>query len=196
MSSSDLAVETELVHFVGVIQDTTAHETSPLHFSRQNQTVPSRQIASVYFCVGERANTVRVQHAVPLERTRGDHRNAQLRLVLIAPEPRQQLRHAKVRVLRPPGGTVVRCIKLCDATTRFRWHSSPCKETPHTLQYTHTTRRCVASANPQSTTVSAWTSSCLCALEPRRLLLDFGKSWGDAPSSTPTTPSAAKAGLL
>ena len=140
MSSSDMAVETGLVHFVGVIQDTTAHETSPLHFSRQNQTVPSRQIASVYFCVGERANTVRVQHAVPLERTRGDHRNAQLRLVLIAPEPRQQLRHAKVRVLRPPGGTVVRCIKLCDATTRFRWHSSPCKETPHTHCNTRTRR--------------------------------------------------------
>ena len=52
--------------------------------------------------------------------------------MLIAPEPRQQLRHAKVLVLRPPGGTVVRCIKLCGATTRFRWRSSPCKETPHT----------------------------------------------------------------
>ena len=68
MSSSDLAVETELVHFVGVIQDTTAYETSPLHVSRQNQTVPWRQIASVQSCVGELANTVRVQNAVPLEK--------------------------------------------------------------------------------------------------------------------------------
>ena len=68
MSSSDMAVETELVHFVGVIQDTTAHETSPLHVSRQNQTVPWRQIASVHYCVRELANTVRAQHTVPVEK--------------------------------------------------------------------------------------------------------------------------------
>ena len=68
MSSSDLAVETGLVHFVGVIQDTTAYETSPLHVSRQNQTVPWRQIASIHSCARELANTVRVQHAVPLEK--------------------------------------------------------------------------------------------------------------------------------
>ena len=49
---------------------------------------------------------------------------------------------------------------------------------------THTTRRCVASANPSSTTVSAWTSSGLCALEPPCLLLHFGTPWCDAPSST------------
>ena len=68
MSSSDMAVETGLVLFVGVIQDTTAHETSPLHVSRQNQTVPWRQIASIHSCAGELANIVRVQHAVPLEK--------------------------------------------------------------------------------------------------------------------------------
>ena len=68
MSSSDMAVETGLVHFVGVIQDTTAYETSPLHVSRQNQTVPWRQIASVHSCARERAITVRVQNAVPLEK--------------------------------------------------------------------------------------------------------------------------------
>ena len=103
--------------------------------------------------------------------------------MLIAPEPRQQLRHAKVLVLRPPGGTVVRCIKLCDATTRFRWRSSPCKETPHTG--IHTQRGGVSPPQIHRAPPSRPGHPLACVhSSPPCLLLHFGTPWCDAPSST------------
>ena len=142
MSSSDFAVETGLVHFVGVMQDTTAHETSPLQVSNKTDGPLAPNCKCPLLRGRAREHRQSSTRSTSRERRRADRRNAQLRLVLIAPEPRQQLRHAKVLVLRPPGGTVVRCIKLCDATTRFRWRSSPCKETPHTGIHTHDEEVC------------------------------------------------------
>ena len=165
------------------IQLRTKHPlcTSP---DKTRRSLGAKLQASIHSCAGELANTVRVQHAVPLEEGDVvDHRHAQLRLVLIAPELRQQLRHAKVRVLRPPGGTVVRCIQLCDATTRFRWRSSPCKETPHTGIHTHDEEVCRLRKYIEHHRLGLDVLWPVCTRDSF-LLLHFGKSWGDAPSST------------
>ena len=146
MSSSDMTVETGLVHFVGVIQDTTASETSPLHVSRQNETVPGRQIASVQSCVGERANTVRGQNAVPLEK--GD-------LVITEMHSSTLNGSRKKRGNNCDTPRSSSCDRLEDVgafNSVMRRRGSAGAPRParksHTLEYTHTTRRCVASANP------------------------------------------------
>ena len=180
MSSSDLAVETELVHFVGVIQDTTAHETSPLHFSKKKQTVPWRQIASVHCGVGELAHTVKVQHTVPVEKgdvliteahsstlneshkNRGN--NSDTPRSLSCDRLEDQWFGALISVMRRPG---------------FRWRSSRCKETPHTGIHTHSEEVCRLHKCNEHHRLGLDV-----ALESPCLLLHFGTPWCDAPSST------------
>ena len=184
MSSSDMAVETELVHFCGCNPGYNCARNIP---SARLQTKPDGPLAPncKHPLLRGRAREHRQSstRSTSRERRRGDHRHAQLRLVLIAPELRQQLRHAKVRVLRPPGGTVVRCIQLCDATTRFRWRSSPCKETPHTGIHTHDEEVCRLRKYIEHHRLGLDVLWPVCTRDSF-LLLHFGKSWGDAPSST------------
>ena len=187
MSSSDMAVETGLVLFVGVIQDTTAHETSPLHVSKKTDGPLAPNCKRPLLRGRARANRQSSTRSTSRERRRGDRRNAQPHLELIAQEPGQQLRHAKVLVLRPPGGTVVRCIKL--------WRCSRCKDTPHTGIHTHSEEVCrLRKCNHRLGLDVLW-PVCTRAFLP---LASFRNAVARClvQHLPPTTPSAAKASLL
>ena len=185
MSSSDMAVETGLVLFVGVIQDTTAYETSHLHVSKKKQTVPWRQIASVHCGVGKLANNVRVEHTVPVKKrdvliteaisstlneshkNRGN--NCDTPRSLSCDRLEDQWFGALISVMRRPGSAGA---------------PRPARKR-HTHWNTHTQRGGVSppqihGAQPSRSgrPLACAHSSLLC------LLLDFGTPWRDAPSST------------
>ena len=92
---------------------------------------------------------------------------------------------------------MVRCIRLCDATTRFRWRSSPCKYTPHTGIHTHSEDVCRLPECNEHHCLGLYVLWPVCT-RASLPLASFRKvvvrcSVQHLP---PTTPSAAKAGLL